>query len=293
MTKSKYLLRNDPAWIVSMICFTLLSTGVNGQLKEPREILETSLQRIREIKTVTYDFRREERFGTAWVEAKLSCKLQESPTRKFYLKNEFPDAGSEVLWVSGQWNDKALVNPARFPYMNLKLDPRGDLMLKEKHHSALEIGFGYFHRIGSGLLEYFQDDLEKYIILKGGVAWNGRAVYHIEVNFPSFGFLNYTVGEEDDLWKIAEENLLYEQIIKDQNPGIDDYYDVESGDVIRIPNAYASKIVLYIDMTNFLPVMQEVHDLNGKLARYEYTNVHVNPVIADEEFKEDYSDYGF
>lgn len=275
----------------------VLSAGsfnlASAQLKDPKSILENTLKEIKKVNTMTYNFKREERIGLEWVEGQLFCKLQEEPVRKCYVKNTFPDAGSEVLWVEGQRKGKALVYPGKFPYVNLKLDPHGDIMLKKKHHSTHELGFLYFHRIASALLDKHGHEIDKYVTLKGGVAFNGRACYHLEVDYTPFAFVNYTVKANEDLWDIGKNLVVYEQMIIDKNSSVDDFDDVSEGDVILVPNAYARKIVLYIDMTNNLPIMQEVYDLKGKLARYEYSNVRVNPVLKDEEFTADYPDYNF
>jgi len=50
---------------------------------------------------------------------------------------------------------------------------------------------------------------------------------------------------------------------------------------------------LYIDKTNYLPVVQIIYDDKGLFGQYEYNSLIVNPVFAPDEFTSKFKDYKF
>ncbi|MCB9233079.1 MAG: DUF1571 domain-containing protein [Bacteroidia bacterium] len=258
--------------------------------EDMRAIVDKMVVAIYSYNTLTFTMKRKERFGTGYNEGKLVGKVQESP-RKIYCKNEYPDEGSEVLLVGT--TGKALVNPGKFPWVNLNLDPHGEIMMKKQHHSVHEMGFHITGRIIKSALKEHGHDFEKYVSYQGQKNWDGRPCHVLVIDYPKWQYESYTVKAGEDLWKIALDKTLSEFLIMAKNPGISDYSDVKAGQVIQIPNVYSKKSILYIDVQNHLPVVQEVHDEKGMFERYEYTNLKVNPPLKAAEFTEDYDGYGF
>ena len=82
-------------------------------------------------------------------------------------------------------------------------------------------------------------------------------------------------------------------MILDINESVDDYYDIKPGQIIKIPNDYASKMIMFVDKEFILPLVMEVYDEKGVFERYEYKKLQLNPVIPDEEFTQEYKDYDF
>ena len=82
-------------------------------------------------------------------------------------------------------------------------------------------------------------------------------------------------------------------MILEKNKKIDDYFDISIGQIIKIPNDYAPKMVLYIDKKLNLPLVIEVYDDKGFYERYEYRKLEFNPIITNEEFTPDFKEYGF
>jgi outer membrane lipoprotein-sorting protein len=71
------------------------------------------------------------------------------------------------------------------------------------------------------------------------------------------------------------------------------YESVKPGQKIKVPTSYAKKVVLYIDKLNNLPIYQQLFDEKGLFAEYKYTNLIVNPKLADNEFTKNYTGYKF
>ena len=82
-------------------------------------------------------------------------------------------------------------------------------------------------------------------------------------------------------------------VLLKHNPKIKDYDVSKPGEIIKVPNFYNRKVVLYIDQNNFLPLVQITYDENGVLEKYEMSSFLLNPDLKQEEFTSSYSSYGF
>ena len=83
---------------------------------------------------------RNERNEKGFTNGKFYAKVQNEPF-KLYIKNDIPKKGSEILYIKGENNDKALVNPNSFPYISIFLAPESSLLLAGGHHCVKETGF--------------------------------------------------------------------------------------------------------------------------------------------------------
>ncbi len=210
--------------------------------------------------------------------------------RKIYVEMN----GPEVLWKEGTNGGHALVNPGGFPYFNLNLDPMGTLMRDGQHHTIFEIGFDYFSDVVKNSMKTAESNFSKYFKLVGSTTWNGKDCWLVTIEYPEFAYVDYTVKKGENILKIAKDKKVGEYMILESNTGkVKDYYDVKTGQVIRIPNAYARKTTMMIDKTLLLPVNSKVYDEKGLFESYEYHAIQVNVKIADEEFTKEYKGYKF
>ncbi len=244
---------------------------------------------VTDVKTLKYDLKLVERIETKYNYFGSSVKLNRKP-RKLYLNAK----GIEVLWVEGKHDGDALVNPNSFPYINLYLDPSGSLMRQDQHHTVNEAGFDYFGAIIDANVKKTGDKFDQYFIPDGEEIINGRSCYKVIINNKDFAAVNYTVLKGENLITIARKLFIGEYMILSLNKDkVDDYKDVKAGQVIKVPNAYAKYVLLYIDKQNFLPIGVRVYDDKGLYEQYDYFNVQVNPTFEDVEFTKDYKDYNF
>ena len=65
------------------------------------------------------------------------------------------------------------------------------------------------------------------------------------------------------------------------------------GTVIFVPNGYASKTLLFIDVVSNLPVSIKTFDNEGLYESYEFSNTKVNIPSNPAEFQRDYIGYNF
>lgn len=260
-----------------------------SQVLSCREVLEKTLASIGKIQTLKFHLKCTERFHGKLINTESQIKLNCSP-RKIYIYLK----GPELLWLEGKNNGNALVNPDGFPFINLNLDPMGDLMRENQHHTIHEIGFEYFGEIIKHHMNLVENNFDSYFKLNGIITWNALDCYYITADYPDFKYVDYTVRKGESLVSIAKKFKVSDYMLLEINSDkIKNYRDVKEGQKIKVPNAYGKKMVLYIDRNHMLPRVIKVYDDKGLFEAYEYHNLQLNPKIADEEFSRDYKGYDF
>lgn len=281
--------------IFSIILIFILVVPANiaqNPSKSKDELIKELIQAMDNVKSLKFRLKKQERIDGKMAPGDQQVKMTVNPF-KVYIKVAVPDKDAEVLYVAGQRNGNTLVNPAKFPYINLNLDPFGDILRKNQHHTIFELGFKYMSGIIKDAHRRFGDKVDEFVILEGEVNWNGRPCYKATIDNKDFAYVDYTVKSGEDVLDIAKKHFVSEYMILEINKGVDDYDDVKAGQTIKIPNTYCRKITFYIDKENMLPIYQKLWDDKGLFAEYEYHNVVLNPSISDSEFTPDFKGYGF
>jgi hypothetical protein len=254
-----------------------------------QELVVKTLKHIREVKGLKYHLKVTERGKKGFNFYESTVKFSRKP-RLIYLYIK----GIEVLWLEGKNNGKALVKPNSFPFFNLNLDPMGNLMRQDQHHTLHEMGFDYF----AGIIQHTMDKLgtrfDDYFQYMGEERINNRPCYKVVINNKDYGYMEYLIGENESITSIARKFFVPEYIILEKNPKFNDYFDIlNKGEVIRIPTWYAKIVTIYIDQLYYLPISIKVQDDRGLFEEYNYHHLQVNPKFEDGEFTKDYKDYGF
>jgi outer membrane lipoprotein-sorting protein len=278
-------------YLLAGMMFSIFASGkpVSADNEEnAKKVIEKMMQSIDDLKTLRYNLQVAERINGKMLNTESFIKLQVSP-RKIYMYLK----GPEVLWIEGQNNGNALVNPGTFPYVNLNLSPYGSLMRKDQHHTINEIGFSYLRDVLGAMVSKAGDKFDKYFNYSGEDKVNNRPCHKILISYPEFTFVPYTVKKGENLVTIARKQKVSEYMILENNKHISDYYSVKEGQQVMIPNAYAKTVLLYIDKQHYLPVNIKIFDDKGLYESYEYKTLIVNPQIADEEVTKEYKDYRF
>lgn len=275
-----------------LVLFLWFQAGSFAQKNELtcHEIVARSLKSIKEVKGLKYHLKITERGRKGnFNHYESAVKFSRNP-RLIYLYIK----GIEVLWLQGKNAGKALVKPNSFPFFNLNLDPMGDLMRQDQHHTLNEMGYDYF----AGIIQYSVDKLgDKFddcFELAGEERMNNRLCYKILINNKDFGYRDYTVGEGESITSIARKFYVAEYMILEKNPKFKDYFDIlKKGQVIKIPTWYCKTVVMYIDQFYFLPISMKVSDDRGLFEEYNYFFLQVNPKFEEGEFTRGYKDYKF
>jgi hypothetical protein len=254
-----------------------------------KEIVLRSLKSIKEVKGLKYHLKITERGKKGFNFYESAVKFHRNP-RQIYLYIK----GIEVLWVQGQNDGKALVKPNSFPYFNLNLDPMGDLMRQDQHHTLNEMGYDYFAGIIQHTVDKLGDRFDEYFELAGEERINNRPCYKILINNHDFGYREYIIGENESITSIARKFFIPEYMILEKNPKFKDYFDIlRKGEKIMIPTWYCKNVIMYIDQLYFLPVSIKVLDDRGLFEEYNYHHLQVNPKFEDIEFTRNGPGYGF
>jgi outer membrane lipoprotein-sorting protein len=256
------------------------------------EISKQMLSTCHKINSLYFEMTKTERIDDEYITESYATKLQYNPFRVYSKKIE-TEKSPELLYRQG-WNDnKAFVNPDGFPWFNLSLDPRGEIMRRNQHHTLYETGYKYALAIVEFLFDKYGDEVETMASLKAPAMVNNRKCHVIEFNNHHFQYIPYQVKKGETLLDIATKLWISEYMILQINEDVDDYEDIEEGQIIKIPNDYAPKMIIAIDQERLVPISIQVFDDKSLYERLEYNNVKLNPVFKEEEFTEIYPGYGF
>jgi outer membrane lipoprotein-sorting protein len=276
----------------SAILFLLFAATTEKNDSHAYQIVKDMFAKSRLIHSMKYVMRKEERIEGKMVMQQSSVKLISHPL-KVYLKQELPKKGLEVLYVQGTNNNNALVNTNGFPWVNLNLDPMGNIMRENQHHTIFESGYPHLMSILEHLTAKYNQQVEGMVSNGGLVNWNGHQCWTIVFNNPHFKIEKYTVKPGETVLSIAAKSKLSEYMILELNKGLDGYNDLKAGQVINLPNDYSPKLELWVEKNELIPLVIKVYDDKGLYEHYEYHQVVTNPVFKSDEFEKGYSEYNF
>lgn len=272
-----------------LVLFSGLNSFAQKSAPSTKEIVFKMIKSIDEVERLKYSLKITERGKKGYNHYESSVKLNRKP-RKIYLYIK----GIELLWVNGWNGNKAYVKPNSFPFVNLSLDPLGFLMRQDQHHTINEMGFDYFGSVVEYIALKVSDKFDQYFKYEGEERYNNRPCYKIVIDNKDFGYETYTVGNNESITSIARKLHISEYMILEVNPKLNDYFDIlKKGQTLKVPNAYAKHVTLYIDQLYYLPVGVKVLDDKGLYEQYDYHFLQVNPKLEDAEFTKDYKDYKF
>jgi len=277
--------------LTALLTVLLFASNVSAQEIDKHEMFRKMMATIDGIKTLSFKLDKTERIKGKMMPGSQDVKLNVSPF-KVYLKVHVPNQGAEVLYIEGQNKGNAKVNPNAFPYMTLNLDPNGDILRKDQHHSVKELGFKYTGDLLNFVYNKYKSKMNDYVTINGDVTYDGRKCLNVTLMNKEYAIENYTVLAGEDIMKIARKLRLDEYGLLELN-NIKGFDDVKAGQVIKVPNSLCKQIEMYIDKETYLPLYQKLFDEKGLMATYAYSNLKLNPTFKPEEFTEDYSGYKF
>jgi outer membrane lipoprotein-sorting protein len=277
--------------ILLLLAAATLAQPTFAQEVDKHEIFRKMMTTINGIKTLSFKLDKTERIKGKMMPGSQDVKLNVKPF-KVYLKVYVPNKGAEVLYIEGENKGNAKVNPNAFPYMTLNLDPDGDILRKDQHHSVKELGFGYTGDLLNHVYNKYKDKINDYVTINGDVTYDGRKCWNVTLVNKEYKIENYTVQSGETILTIARKLRLDEYALLELN-NIKDFDDVKAGQTIKVQNSLCKQIEMYIDQETYLPLYQKLFDEKGLMAVYEYSKLKINPTFKAEEFTEDYSEYDF
>ena len=271
------------------LCLSFVLLGLT-QAQTAESVVNQMLSALDAGKTYEYTMVQEERIDGKIHKNKIFTKIQETPKKVFIDNVEGANEGVQVLYVSGERDNKALVNKM----FGIKLSPFNSLIRKNQHHTILESGFGLL--IGSirdaKKRAQAQNAFDQVFQLAGSVTFDGKSCYKLILTDPTFTYESYTMQDGESLYSIAMKKKVCEQLIVEKN-GLGGFGSGKSGQTIQIPSSYAKNTILYIDKSNMHPIYQEMYDEKGMFEKYTFYDLKVNPSFTSKDFSEDNSAYDF
>lgn len=237
-------------------------------------------------------YRSERNQDGEYIEGKFNSKLQNKPY-KIYAKMGSPKEGAEILYVEGENDNKALVNPNFFPYISLSFDPLGSLLKADGHHNIKEAGFNLFSKMIKNHIKRYDSSFFKLTTYEGIFSWNDRKCHKITINYKDYEIIDYTCKKGETLSEIAAKNLINLAKLRYLNPDINDGKKLNEYQTIKITSVYCEKSILFIDNKNYFPIYQLIYDEKGLFEKYIFTKLNLNTTISSKEFKRDYTEYDF
>ena len=219
-----------------VLIFFLFFPGLFGFSQESKEklVVGKMIAACKSMRTGTFILKATERLRDGELhESEMLVKQQTNP-RKLYLYCIDPNPGAEALWRENTMEEKILINPNGFPYVNLKLSPYHSLLRKETHHTVHDLGFDYL----MGLIDFYSLQLGgkfyNYLEILDTVTWEKRACIRLSFDYTDYKFLDYTVKIGETVTSISQQLHLNDFAILQINPTIESYDDVQPGQVIRL-----------------------------------------------------------
>ena len=273
---------------VTMLGFGTLAAAPADPKITTEQLVSRLSTAIQNLKTLRCNVRAQERIEGSYQQARTLMKMTFSPY-KVYLRNQ---KGIEVLYVTGQNNGDAWVNPNSFPYVTLSLDPKGAVMRKNQHHSALDAGYGTITELLHGSSQRLDRTFEKTFRYAGDTTVQGRPAYVLRSDYPQFRYVSYKPAKAESVTTISDKFGCGEYRILERN-GLSAGAVVPAGKTVQVPNSYGRRVLLCIDQKLYLPLVVQVNDDKGLFEKFEFSDVVPNQPIPAQEFSKDFKGYHF
>ena len=272
--------------ITTVFVTTLAFDNQELVAQSAREVVDQMCTSIDKVNTLDFRFKQKERLrGGKWNIAEIKTKMSVKP-KKIFIEMVKPQKAIWLLYVEGERDNKVLINPSRF-IPNIKFSTTSSRVMDGQHRPVPHAGFGLINGlIKDGIKRAdAQKAFDEIFTLKGTKKYDGQTCDVLTIVDPTFTYEKYTVKSGDDLYKIAKAKNISEYMIFDNNPKMDDYFDLKAGQTIKIPTSFGQKITLYIDQKSHLPLYLRIDDDKGLFEQYEFLDVKINPKFAADTFE--------
>lgn len=276
--------------VICGIYFFLSGNTVPDKKISSQEIVSRMLDSLKNIKTQRYNLKATERVDGRFLFAESHVKINSYP-KKIYFKSILKN--TEVLWVQGTNKGNAIIYSPSFPLVNLNLDPYGNIMRKDQHHTIFDLGLQHIGIIIANTIVKAPKDFDKHFSYAGTHVFNNRECYQLLISFPEYKYVEYIVSTGETITDIAIKMNTSDFKIRTKN-GLSGYFsELKAGKKLLVPIPYASKVLLYIDKKTFLPVSVKVYDDEGVYEAYDFSNIIINKPFAADEFSLNNKEYNF
>ncbi|MFL5754145.1 MAG: hypothetical protein ACJ76F_12105 [Bacteroidia bacterium] len=205
-----------------------------------------------------------------------------------YFRNEKKKIS--LLWKEGVNGNNALVKARMLFNTSLSLDPYGNMMRKNQHYTIHELGYNFFAMTFSSAILKNKEHISKKLIYIGKKPLAEKICHVLIYDDNDYTYFDYKAGKNESVSSIAIKFNVSDYVIRSKNDLHSFYGDVREGKILKIPNSYCKKVVLFIDEKTMLPVNITNYDDVGLYENYEYFNVEINKKFTVEDFQQFYKD---
>ena len=251
-----------------MVASLLFAAHASGQATA--EIINKMFKAIEETKEFSFVLTNTERLKNKTLTGNQYVIIDKN-TESVYIRFISPNKGGQVTFQKGKNSDR-ITYRAPGTGLSMSLDPLGDLVRKNNHHTIYEIGYNYFYE----LVKYsFKTSPSSFGSVEK-IKYNGEEVYKIVAKNPDYAIVDYTVTNEKNVVEISKKLMVDDFKLLELNPQVKNFSDkLRPGQIIKVPTHYAKEMTLYINPSNFLPCYIEVQDEKGLYEKYEYRDMKV------------------
>jgi outer membrane lipoprotein-sorting protein len=104
--------------------------------------------------------------------------------------------------------------------------------------------------------------------------------------------LYYTQPNETPI-SIAKKLKINYYTILENNPGNKASTEFKPGTRLLVPNDYASRMELYVHVSQLYPVYLKIYDPKGLFEEFTFSNVSLNPLFRSIDFSHKNPEYHF
>lgn len=255
-------------------------------------LLEKTFIINKSITSISLTMLMKEKVNNVYIHKKADFKIAYNPYN-FYLKQLYPNEGLEILYLEGQNDNKAIVNRNSLTLSVLQLDPIGNPIRKNHHHSIFKAGISFMLDIFENLYNKYDPNDSSIWKYNGLVKYAGIVCHKITFESPEFTYIPYEVKKGETLESLSRKLFISDYMVYERNPSIKSFESIKAGTTIKVPNDYGKKIILYIERNQCIPVGVKIFDDSELYEEYTYLNVKVNPQFQTQDFDINNPAYGF
>ena len=257
-----------------------------------KELIDNMINAIENQNDLEFIMERKERNKKGYHKGSFYAKMRNKPF-KLYIKNFKPKEGSEILYIDGENNNKALINPNFFPYINISMRPENSLLLAGGHHCVKELGFSFINKTFKNYQRIYGDNFYKMMEYEGIYKWKDRRCYKLTIDYKDYKILQYNANEGESMYDIARRDFLNIGKLREYNPNFDADEQLKENQKLTIHSHYAKKSIIFLDVENYFPIYQMIYDEEGLYEKYSFSNLVINKTFREEEFESNYEAYDF
>ncbi len=215
-------------------------------------------------------------------------RIQRNPLKIYY--RQFQRNQIELLYDETLDKNRALVNPAGFPYANIKLSPYSSLILNRQHHSFFESDPAYMLNEINYMLKKCNAESE---LMTRDTVINSFVYKVIEYKNNGYSIETKIVDKKTDLLNFAQKHHVNFYSLVEENDGFSVSTELEKGARVRVPSCYATRVLLLVSPAELKVKGVTVFDRHGIFESYYYIYFKNKQVFLEGTFNKNNPEYNF